>query len=85
MRHTKLAYVDTVAKPPRDVRRKQMKYGTATVDMNPTGSKPNPAGYQRSSLKSRLAMDTAPVAPRKGEADCARAFSSSGRVFAPVL
>ncbi|XP_064597407.1 elongin-A-like isoform X2 [Liolophura sinensis] len=65
VRLTKLAYVDTVAKPPRDVRRKQMKYGTATVDMSPSGSKPNPAGYQRSSLKSRLAMDTAPVAPRR--------------------
>ena len=29
MKKTKLAYVDVVAKAPRDVRRQQMKHGTA--------------------------------------------------------
>ena len=29
VRHTKLAYVNSLAKPPREVRLQQMKYGTA--------------------------------------------------------
>lgn len=38
VRQTKLAYVDTIAKPPREVRRQQLKYGTAKKSSSSSSS-----------------------------------------------
>ena len=50
-----MAYMDTVAKPPRDVRRQQLKYGTAGIVR----------GGQSASSSSSSSLKHKPYAPMK--------------------
>ncbi|XP_063243390.1 transcription elongation factor B polypeptide 3 isoform X2 [Bacillus rossius redtenbacheri] len=63
VRQTKLAYVDSVAKPPRSIARKQAKYGTASaVSTSSPGKSPRPVGFSQSAASLSPSTSHAPVA-----------------------
>jgi hypothetical protein len=79
VRHTKLAYVDSVAKPPREVRRQQMKYGTAKAARSSSSSasapvkqsswhRPDSSEPAQVSIKQQLAAGIHHVTPVAVEA-----------------
>jgi len=65
VRHTKLAYVNSVAKPPREVLRRQMKHHTELLHSAAVNAKRKPAAAAASvagntaSLKKRHSMHSA--------------------------
>ena len=60
-----MAYMDTVAKPPRDVRRQQIKYGTAGVVRG--GQSAASSSSSSSSLKHRPYAPMKPQSPEREE------------------
>jgi len=72
VRSTKLAYVDSVAKPPREVLRNQMKYGTAKSSSASSSSSNAPRHRLPQeppvSVKQKLAANIHHVSPVGGDA-----------------
>ena len=75
-RQTKLAFVDSYVKPPRDVKRKQLKYGTASVSKHSDAQQHKPSVQVPSASRpigSSLAALSSPV----GSSLAARQIGSS--------
>ncbi|KAL5013234.1 hypothetical protein ScPMuIL_007504 [Solemya velum] len=63
VRTTKLAYVDSTVKPPRDVRRQQLKHGTAFVSVPANSSRARFASSMDVIAPSRFKQGGRPVPP----------------------
>nr|CAG4638684.1 EOG090X0BTZ [Cyclestheria hislopi] len=82
VRTTKLAYVESVAKPPRSVVRAQMKHGTSAVLASITKAKPSTRPFEASnhSASSTASLTAEPV--KISAVTAARASSSSSNTTA---
>ncbi|XP_026280596.1 transcription elongation factor B polypeptide 3 [Frankliniella occidentalis] len=88
VRKTQLAYIETTAKPPRNVARKQAKFGTAHSSTSSASSKQDGSGFS-SSFTGRSSTTIGPAvsvpAPRGAGASSSHSNSCKPKPKAPLM